>query len=155
MQVQDDLVFECFTVIATKARKTNAKADSGVKESIEEWYTKIDRLHQGLPEEVEQIVDEANQAEADDATHVQETANVEGNSITPQAAGEDIAVFTFIEPICLRINHSLSISTFFWAHLYHFAPAISTPLHTFFKKIHQLGSKLQRRKKNWIVNKMS
>ena len=64
MQVQDDLVFECFTVIATKARKTNAKADSGVKESIEEWYTKIDRLHQGLPEEVEQIVDEANQAEA-------------------------------------------------------------------------------------------
>ena len=67
MQVQDDLVFECFTTIATKARKTNAKADAAVKESIEEWYAKIDRLHQGLSEEAEQTVEAVDQAEQAEA----------------------------------------------------------------------------------------
>jgi condensin complex subunit 1 len=51
VQVQDDIVYDCFTQIISKARKTNAKKPE-VHEELEEWAKKLERLNQGLSEEV-------------------------------------------------------------------------------------------------------
>ena len=50
VQMQDDSVYDCFTVIVGKARKTNAKKPE-VHDELEEWATKLERLNQGLNEE--------------------------------------------------------------------------------------------------------
>ena len=50
VQVQDDVVYDCFTQIVGKARKTNAKKPE-IQEELEEWAKKLERLNQGLPEE--------------------------------------------------------------------------------------------------------
>lgn len=50
VQIQDDIVYDCFTQIVSKARKTNAKKPE-VHDELEEWATKLERLNQGLPEE--------------------------------------------------------------------------------------------------------
>ena len=48
--MQDDVVYDCFTQIVGKARKTNAKKPE-IQEELEEWAKKLERLNQGLPEE--------------------------------------------------------------------------------------------------------
>ena len=50
VQVQDDIVYDCFTQIIAKARKTNVKKPE-VHEELEEWAKKLERLNQGLSEE--------------------------------------------------------------------------------------------------------
>ena len=68
VQIQDDIVYDCFTQIVSKARKTNAKKPE-VHDELEEWATKLERLNQGLTEEAAEgevpVVEEAVEVEVE------------------------------------------------------------------------------------------
>ena len=86
VQMQDDSVYDCFTVIVGKARKTNAKKPE-VHDELEEWATKLERLNQGLNEEASS----EGAAEGEDADAAKETGDNDGEE-EEESDDEDVGM---------------------------------------------------------------